>query len=296
MSDLPGLRPPEEDDPEDALRIQQQRYAQRIQQRLQEEREVAGTIEGEYRAAWTDFYSREPEQCEQLIRSLEVASPHPPLSVDDLFEGAEYIEMSPEPTPSEASFDIWLSDLQQRSQLSTDIALTLHDMDEYAYRKYESCTPSVEGILYNGDPRILKFIPCADEPGFRAELYASKHLQLAWQTEWFDVDFKLIAADAHRRLEDVGLDHEKIERYKPRSLPSPGSGFKSFLRKRDLPHWSSESLVELHQSSATLTTATHLLREVNSFVSVFCGSLICNKAKCMTHGLTLPMQSRLSRP
>lgn len=190
MSDLPGLRPPEEDDPEDALRIQQQRYAQRIQQRLQEEREVAGTIEGEYRAAWTDFYSREPEQCEQLIRSLEVASPHPPLSLDDLFEGAEYIEMSPEPTPSEASFDIWLSDLQQRSQLSTDIALTLHDMDEYAYRKYKSCTPSVEGILYNGDPRILKFIPCADEPGFRAELYASKHLQLAWQTEWFDVDCK----------------------------------------------------------------------------------------------------------
>lgn len=52
----------------------------------------------------------------------------------------------------------------------------------------------------------------------------------------------------------------------------------------DLPHWSSESLVELHRSAATLTTATHLLREVNSFVSVFCGSLICNKAKCMTHG------------
>lgn len=189
MSNSPGLRP-SEDDPEDALRIQQQRYAQRIQRRLQEEREVAGTIEGEYRAAWVDFYSLEPEQCEQLIRSLEVVSPHPPLSLDDLFEDAEYIEMSPDPTPSEASFDIWLSDLQQRSQFSAEVALTLHDMDEYAYRKYESCTPSVEGILYNGDPRILKFIPCADESGFRAELYASRHLQLAWQTEWFDVDCK----------------------------------------------------------------------------------------------------------
>lgn len=188
MSEPPGLRSPEEDDPEYALRIQQQRYAQRVQQRLQEEREIAGTIEDEYRAAWTDFYSREPEQSEQLIRSLEVVSPHPPLSLDDLFEDAEHNEMCLDPTPSESSSDLWLSDLQQRSQLSADIALTLHDLDEYDYRKYESCTPSVEGILYNGDPRILKFIPCADEPGFDAELYASRHMQLAWQTDWFDVD------------------------------------------------------------------------------------------------------------
>ncbi len=43
---------------------------------------------------------------------------------------------------------------------------------------------------------------------------------------------KLIAADALLRLEDTELDHEKIGRFKPRSLPSPGSGFMAFLRKR----------------------------------------------------------------
>ncbi len=186
----PGIRSPEEDDPEYALRIQQQRYAQRVQQRLQEERDVSGTIENHYRDAWTDFYSREPEQSEQLIRSFEVVSPHPPLYLDDLFEDAENDQLSLDPTPSEASFVSW-PDLQQHSEFSADIALTLPSkLSEYAYRKYESCTPSVEGILYDGDPRILKFIPCADDPDFEAELYASNHLQLAWQTEWFDVDCK----------------------------------------------------------------------------------------------------------
>ncbi|KAH9848986.1 hypothetical protein C2E23DRAFT_738151 [Lenzites betulinus] len=262
-------------DPEQALRVEQELYAQRRRQ-LQE---ISQEIDGICRSAWYEFYAREPFQCAQLLGSLEVATPQPPSSSDDLLEDAEPIDV--DVSPNAAAFQLWSASLARPSGSSVKAGPSLPTLCPYAYPKYESCTPSIEIARYTADQRIVRFVPYADELGLDIEKYCKAHMEIGWQTEWFDIDFKLIAADTLLRLEALELNHDKINQLKPEFIPLLGTGFIANLRKRDILGWGSEALQ--NAQAISVPTTPNILAEVNSLVAHFCSSLNCNKARCMFH-------------
>ncbi|KAI0824938.1 hypothetical protein BC628DRAFT_1321311 [Trametes gibbosa] len=270
-------------DQEDALRVQQELYAQRFR----DQQEVSQAIDGICRSAWYDFYAREPVQCGQLLGSLEVASPQPPLPSDDLLETTNMDKVEGDVSLGADVFQRWSGDLQATSILSINVELSLPPLRSYAYPKYESCAPSIEIARYVDDSRILRFVPYADEPAFEAQAYCSAHIQIGWQSEWFDVDFKLIVADALLRLEAAEINRDKIDQLKPRFLPYPGGDLMTSLGKRhvyrDILGWGSGALQTFHATLGSVVGSPPLLSEINSLVAHFCSSLNCNKAKCMLH-------------
>ncbi|KAI0674690.1 hypothetical protein C8Q78DRAFT_612595 [Trametes maxima] len=281
---------------EEALRVQQERYAQRVRERLRKEREETDRILNAYREAWAEFYAREPEQCTQLLTSLGATSPRPPRSLRDYssaydeLDESMVLDRSPSPSSLDAGISIWTSVSQRSSTLVLPNETTTGPIQSYP--KYESCTPSLERIKYWGDTRILYFIPYADEPRFEGHIkrFSRRHRHIAWQTEWFDADFKLIASAALLRLEAAGVDAETINRFKPSFLPPlpPEGGVKPIIGKRDLHSWGNDVVQAAHSAPKPSAPATSVLSDVNGVTAVFCPSLTCNSAKCMTHDLLFP--------
>ncbi|KAL7283912.1 hypothetical protein ACG7TL_001184 [Trametes sanguinea] len=231
--------PPEEDD---ALRVQQRRYAER----RQEEQSLTDHIRDTYRNTWAEFYKQEQEQCTQLLQTLASASPRrpPPLTVL-LSADVDSSGMTVDESPTDVTVNIRDCERSRMTVRVLQDDLELSSVASYAYPKYESCTPSSQSVLYNGDPLLMAFVPYADEPGFQPDIepYASHHSRFAWQSEWYDVDFKIIAAETLRCLQqDARMDDETIQKFGPRSLPSASPLFRS-LRKRDFPEWASDELL-----------------------------------------------------
>ncbi|KAI9061560.1 SET domain-containing protein [Trametes sanguinea] len=268
--------PPEED----ALHVQQRRYAER----RQEEQRLADTIRDTYRDAWAEFYKQENLQCTQLIQALASASPsHPPALYGFLSAGgdSEELEKTVNESPPDMTVDIWDCERSRLSVRALRDDLELSSVASYAYPKYESCTPSSQSVLHNGDPLLMAYVPYADESDFQnnIEPLARHYSRFAWQDEWYDVDFKIIAAEILRRLQIGGLDDETIEMFKPPSLPSAPSLFTS-LRKRDLPGWAGDELLARVQEPRP---PPGLFSEVDRMASFFCGSLSCNTMLCLRH-------------
>ncbi|KAI0360297.1 hypothetical protein OH77DRAFT_1393273 [Trametes cingulata] len=276
----------DESDSESTLRLQQE--IQRVQQRLREERKISEPILQTFRASWRDYYTEEPRQSSQLLTSLRVAVPSRPRvsSFYDHDEEGDFDAIDRSAT-SGASLVVWSADQGRASALSIRSGVAFEEpMSLYAYPKYESCTPSLVVIKFQGDPYTVQFIPYADEPRFqrRIERYSSRFARFAWQAEWYDVDYKLIAADAVLHLEASGRTVMEIERYKPHFMPSlvGEHGLMVSLRRRDLPSWANSIL----QSRRTVPKALRhsgILADVNRMVALFCSSINCNAPRCMFH-------------
>ncbi|KAI0366070.1 SET domain-containing protein [Pilatotrama ljubarskyi] len=288
MSDLLTLG-----EPENTLRLLQDRYVQRVQQRVREEREVSTSILQVYRTSWSDFYAQEPAHSSQLLRSLEATVPLRPR-VPDVDDWDEEDDLDETYSTSCASFVVWSAGRKQISNVSIPVGLSLSPirLSTYAYPKYESCTPSLGVIQSHGDPLTLQFIPYADEPRFqrRIEPLAQCYARFAWQAEWYDADFKLIAADAVLHLEASGHTLEEIERFKPYFMPAlmGGQGLIPSLRRRDLYGWGSDILRSRHSTPRPSLLRGGLLAEVNHCMALFCSNINCNAPICMPHGVPYP--------
>ncbi|KAI8971306.1 hypothetical protein BD414DRAFT_426456, partial [Trametes punicea] len=273
------------EDTDDDLRVQQRRYAQRVEQNVREERELTTLIRDTYRAAWDDFYAQEPVQCTQLLRSLSSTTPSPPPSITEFIQSAEGqpddLDMDSDPSPPGISLRYWSVDARKASAHTAVAVIDVPHVSSYAYPKYESCTPSCQSIRCVDDLCILRFIPYADEPGFQdnVELITHRYPRLAWQSEWCDVDFKLVVADTYCRLQSNGTEWDKIAMFTARMFPSHGTVLAS-IRRRDLPSWTSE---ELHACLKQTSRLAALVPQVDAMASIFCCSLSCNAVRCFPH-------------
>ena len=177
-------------DPEDVLRIEQQRYVQRVQ----EERETRLHIREVCQTAWNKFFAEDSLQCSQLVQALAVVDTVPPPSVTDLISSVDgLVEGTEMHGPGALTFTTWYADTNQlRTRSIPSVLSVLPSAASRAYPKYESCTPSLQNIKYIGDQRVLTFIPYADEDGFQKLIpkFARCHRWFAWQTGWVDVDGK----------------------------------------------------------------------------------------------------------
>ncbi|KAI0327638.1 hypothetical protein GY45DRAFT_1256604 [Cubamyces sp. BRFM 1775] len=270
-------------DTEDVLRVQRQRYVQRVQ----EEQETAFRIREACHTSWNKFFAEDNLQCSQLVQSLAAIDALPPLSFADLVSTLDNAEDNIEPHGAGTiALDIWCVDKRhRRTRTVRSVSSVLPSAASRAYPKYESCTPSLQNIKYIGDQRVLAFIPYADEDSFQKLIpkFARCHRWFAWQTEWVDVDIKLAVLNTYLHLEAAGFETAQIERYKPRSMP-PASALPellSALRKRDLPHWASDAFHACRPDRPA--AGTDLLMQVQSMNTVFCNHLLCNRAKCFTH-------------
>ncbi|KAI0777803.1 hypothetical protein BD413DRAFT_466887 [Trametes elegans] len=272
----------EDSDTEQALQLQRDEYARRLQARLQEEREISALIEDVYRDAWTDFYAEEPQRCAQLLTSLAATVPKRPaaMHMQTQKDDSDDQEMQVDSLETHDKTFVFSAESPFGKELKVQCDIQMAEVASFAYPKYESCTPAIDTILYDGDPRVLAFIPYADEPAFaeHVKTYTELYPELAWQSNWYDVDLNLIAADAYLRVDAAGLEPDWLERFKPRFLPSRATVELS-LRKRDICGWGKDSL----RPPPTTSDGLGLLAAVNTMTTVFCRSLTCNTAKCMTH-------------
>lgn len=174
----------EEDELDDVLQAQRERYAQRVR----ELRRVPDMMRETYRDAWTQFYAWEPGYCEHLLKSLKTPAEWQSL-VDPLHLGSmESDAMQVDDSPSVLT--VWTNDDRRPPVVLPvqEIVLPAMSIQGFAYPKYEACTPATRAIRNEDDPQLLRFIQYADEPGFHTRLYATLHDDFAWQTEWYDVD------------------------------------------------------------------------------------------------------------
>ncbi|KAI0654816.1 hypothetical protein C8Q70DRAFT_461465 [Cubamyces menziesii] len=275
-------------DPEDVLRIEQQRYVQRVQ----EEREARLHIREVCQTAWNTFFAEDGLQCSQLVQSLAVVDTVPPPSVTDLISSVDgLVEGTEMHGPGALAFTTWYADTNQlRTRSIPSVLSVLPSAASRAYPKYESCTPSLQNIKYIGDQRVLTFISYADEDGFQKLIpkFARCHRWFAWQTGWVDVDVKLAVINTYLHLQATNVETMQIERYWPRSLPPTAAlpDLITTLRRRDLPHWASDALHVCRQDRPV--AGTDVFAQVQSINSVFCRHLLCNRAICSTHGLKYP--------
>ena len=94
----------------------------------------------------------------------------------------------------QADYTQWFPTLSaSRVPLSADIvSADGASSTNYAYPKYEACTPAARSIRHDGEGDVLRFIPYADEGKMarerRLRRFARPYKSFAWQTDWFDVD------------------------------------------------------------------------------------------------------------
>ncbi|RPD55638.1 hypothetical protein L226DRAFT_466963 [Lentinus tigrinus ALCF2SS1-7] len=268
-------------------------YRQRIRERVR----VPEMIVEAYRTAWASFYGWEPGYSEHVLRSLQAPNVGSSASnIADLLEMRDFNSMEVDSDPSQV-FTVLSTDLgsHPRSFQVHDITLPDVPVEHFAYPKYESCTPATRNISHERDPRILDFIPYADEPDFSLSLYARLHASFAWQNIWYDVDYKLIALHTAWSLYASGLSPKEMDEYQVRFLPpiTGSSGLLTTLRNRDLIDWgtavSSQQLVALWDASlkATRPPGPNLWRSVRSLDAAFCRSTNCIEALCMLHSTFL---------
>ena len=184
-----------DDDLNDVLRAHRQRYAAL--------RRIPDAIQDAYRNAWNDFYAWEPAHSAQLLRSLQADLDAPSISSDDLIAHVNVerpaadrmdVDIDDDAVVPQADYTQWFPTLSaSRVPLSADI-VSADDASsaDYAYPKYEACTPAARSIRHDGEGDVLRFIPYADEGKMarerRLRRFARPYKSFAWQTDWFDVD------------------------------------------------------------------------------------------------------------
>lgn len=180
-----------DEDLEDDLRA---RYARSIRAL----RRVPIKLQEAYRTSWQKYYSWEPGYCEQTLRSLEKPSlPHPSVHIPEV----EQTRDDPIQASSSVTFTVWSDDDNPPSSVhGRQVKLPSFPISTFAYPKYEACTPATHNILNTDDPNHLKFIPYADEHGFHPRLFSTLHDELAWQSDWYDVDCESLSTHCGRPL------------------------------------------------------------------------------------------------
>ena len=189
--------PPRDADLSDVPRVHRERSTSR--------RRVPDAIQDAYRNAWNGFYTWEPAHSTQILRSLQADLEVLSISSDDLVAHVNVERPSApvdrmdvdtdtdDPVP-QAEYTQWFPTLSASSMpLSADI-VSADDAPstDYAYPKYEACTPAAHSILHDGEIDVLPFVPYADEGKMvkesRLRRFAQPYRAFAWQIEWFDVD------------------------------------------------------------------------------------------------------------
>ena len=187
-----------DDNPNGVLRVHPQRHAPL--------RSVPDAIQDAYRSAWNEFYAWEPAHSAQLLRNLQVDLGVPStVSSDDLVAhaGSERLGVDnsmdvdvdddavvPQPDYTQCFPTLSTSPVP----LSADTVFADNTPStDYAYPKYEACTPAARSIRHDDEEgAVLRFVPYADEGEMARSRYlhqfARPYKDLAWQTEWFDVD------------------------------------------------------------------------------------------------------------
>ncbi|TFK84037.1 hypothetical protein K466DRAFT_238792 [Polyporus arcularius HHB13444] len=270
--------------------LQAARYAERIRERMR----VPDMIVAAYRTAWSSFYDWEPGYSEHILRGLQApAAASPASSIDILLEAPvrDFDSMAVDPDPS-LTFMILSADpdVPPQSVEAYDVSLPDVSVMRFAYSKYEFCTPATRNISNARDQRILEFIPYADEPGFYFILYAQQHDSFAWQSSYYDVDYKLIALHAAWSLHDAGLSLGAMDDYKIRFFPylTRNSGLLTTLSNRDLIDWTdnvpSQQLAALREAARR----PKLWGSISSLDSLFCRSTNCVEGLCMLHKASKP--------
>ena len=191
MSDSEGHTPLRELDLDDAIRVQQERFAARIR----ELRRVPEMMLDAYRYAWAEFYAWEPEYSQQIVSSLQASVFSSTTSFDDLYSVFSHADVNPMDVDGDLSgFSQWFPDRSPAPALvSSDIVPVSAPLTrEFAYPKYEACTPATRNILNEHDQRVLRFLPYADEGKIprRVQRIARPYASFAWQSDWYDVDCK----------------------------------------------------------------------------------------------------------
>ncbi|KAI1785090.1 hypothetical protein LXA43DRAFT_900516 [Ganoderma leucocontextum] len=286
--------PHSDDDPGDVLRIQRERYTERIR----ELQRVPEQITEAYRDAWQRFYVWEPQYCEVMLRGLRDVTPSQSSTVSfsdfisDSFDLSDMGDsMEEEADDDSLSYQQWFAD-DERSISIFGVAEEFvvgsrrHCFTSYAYAKYEACTPALQNIKHDLDVRILQFIPYADEPGFlrRIKSYARMHAIFAWQHSWYDVDFKLVALEAIWRLHDAELSLETMDRFPVDFFPLAGgqSGLIASMHHRDLIDWGG-SVPSTQLSDLRRPQSPFLGKSVDNMTAMFCASMNCVESLCMLH-------------
>lgn len=227
---------PEMRDLQETIRLQQQRYAERMRERNR----VPIQIQGAYRNSWSNYYAWEPQHCDSLLRGLRAPSVNTYSTFDDLLAevcspASDTDNQQPHPTGIDPALNLtqWLANGDTATTVTAAvIRLPSLSLGLFAYPKYEACAPAISLIRHDLDQNILQFIPYADEIGFKEyrKSMARSRTALQWQIGWYDVDCmyiyirglellqqliaatdKLIALDAVWSLHNVGIPLSTIE-------------------------------------------------------------------------------------
>ncbi|EED78507.1 predicted protein [Postia placenta Mad-698-R] len=229
--------------------LEVQRIREDFSQRAQAARDTRALIISVYRAVWGDFYRDEADAC--LSRINELATPFPtwPLSSSGDLSANAFGEVEDGMILGEVDHDedsYIISDFEEA--VRADVICTDYAASAFAaHAKYEACTPATRSIKTDDRSHVLQFVHMDGQTPMAVE-----------------------------HLRTLSLSHETIDGYA--ILPPlkwKDEGLLRRMRQRDM--WFTTSYMPPKHLQLGL------LKHVNEIVDVFCPSLNCIEALCMTH-------------
>ncbi|KIP11834.1 hypothetical protein PHLGIDRAFT_417179 [Phlebiopsis gigantea 11061_1 CR5-6] len=256
--------------------------------------ELTAKVSDVYPAVWRKFYANADAFSRQILQSL-AGSPEP--QADSHTHGP--VEIISLKYPETEVLTKGVEEMFTEYTISPEgtITMSLVPVDAVALSEetflpsppYEQCTPSLGNIRHGDDPNSLTFIPYADDPSFKSQVYTSEYRELEWQSRPAFLDVFWISLEAARCIvEDYDMTLQDVDDTQilpvPFCEPSPHWKKVWMLRKIECPMWlrpnlpTYESLVGSYH-----TTVCDVYGSLWSMLSVFCSNVNCVEAYCWAH-------------
>lgn len=258
---------------------------------------ITSLVKAVYRQVWDEFYASEAIRAQQGLADLPCTRPDSPVRDFGLnIADEDPLPVQPSEThPNEEDNIIFqVSWLHTGEHVSSRLYRLEQDLTDEVFEEhpeYESCQPTPANILHGDDSNDVPFIPYADDQSFCHKAYMDEHKGVSWQRpEMASQHGTWIAVETGRRLVEIyGLDLAAVDAtgILPLPLLSTSDNWGAIIRSQnmDCPTAVFREQASGYQRLLDVSppNADDLKMRVQNGLSVFCASLNCIQAYCITH-------------